>query len=76
MEGNLMVFDHPFYAVTKEDGSFEITGVPAGTQNIVVWQRKTGFVTGGGSRGQAVEVKAGQVTDLGDIVLDPAKVKK
>ena len=30
MKGYIMVFDHPFFAVTAEDGSFEIKGVPAG----------------------------------------------
>ena len=75
MKGNLMVFDHPFFAVTGEDGSFEITGVPAGTQKIVVWQRKVGYVTTGGSAGMEVEVKPGEVTDIGEVTLDPAKVK-
>jgi plastocyanin len=76
MKGNIMVFNHPFYAVTGKDGSFEIKGVPPGTQNLIVWQRKAGYVTEGGSRGLAVAVKAGETTDLGEIKLDPAKVKK
>ena len=75
MKGWVMVFDHPFFAVTSDDGSFEITGVPAGTQNLVLWQEKVGYVTAGTSRGQAVTVKAGEVTDVGEIKLDPAKVK-
>lgn len=75
MKGNIMVFDHPFFAVTGEDGSFEITGVPAGTQKIVLWQKKVGFVTKGGAQGQEVVVEAGKTTDLGEIKLDPAKVK-
>lgn len=75
MKGNFMVFDHPFFAVTGEDGSFEIKGVPAGAQNIIVWQRKAGYVTDGGSRGLAVEVKPGEVTDVGTIVLKPEKVR-
>jgi plastocyanin len=75
MKGWIMVFDHPFFAVTKEDGSFEIHGVPAGEQNLIVWQEKVGFVTKGGTRGMPVTVKAGEVKDVGDIVLDPAKVK-
>jgi plastocyanin len=75
MKANIMVFNHPFFAVTKEDGSFEITGVPAGTQNVIVWQRKAGYVNEGGSRGVAVEVKADGVTDIGEIKLDPAKIK-
>ncbi len=75
MNGNIMVFDHPFFAVTGPDGSFEIKGVPAGSQNIIVWQRKAGYVTSGGSRGQQVDVKPGQVVDIGDIVLEPSKVR-
>ncbi len=76
MKGNIMVFNHPFFAVTDEDGSFEIQGVPAGTQNLIVWQRKSGYVTPGGSKGLAVEVKPGQTTDLGEIVLKPEQVRK
>ncbi len=75
MKGNIMVFSHPFFAVTGTDGSFEIQGVPAGKQNLVIWQRKAGYATDGGNRGMAVEVKAGGVTDLGEIKLDPAKIK-
>jgi len=76
MKGWIMVLDHPFFAVTKEDGSFEIQGVPAGNQNLVVWQEKVGYVTPGAAKGQAVTVKAGGTTDVGNIVLDPSKVKK
>jgi hypothetical protein len=32
MKGYVLITDHPFAAVTKDDGSFEITGVPAGKQ--------------------------------------------
>ncbi len=75
MKGNLMVFNHPFFAVTAPDGSFEIKGVPAGAQKIVVWQRKVGFVTEGAAAGMAVTVKPGETVDLGEIKLDPKKVK-
>lgn len=75
MKGWLFVFDHPFYAITGEDGTFEITGVPAGTQNIVLWQEKVGYATEGAARGVAVTVKAGEVTDIGEVKLDPAKVR-
>jgi hypothetical protein len=75
MKGYLMVFDHPFFATTGADGSFEIKGVPAGDQNLVVWQEKVGYVTSGGGRGLQVSVRAGEVADAGEIKLDPAKVK-
>ncbi|MBV8267403.1 MAG: hypothetical protein JO252_13830, partial [Planctomycetaceae bacterium] len=66
---------HPFFAVTGEDGSFEITGVPAGTQNLVLWQEKVGYVTQRAGRGIPVEVAANQVTNVGDIPINPAKAK-
>ncbi len=75
MKGYIMVFDHPFFAVTGEDGSFEITGVPTGTQNLVLWQEKVGYVNQGGARGLPVEVTAGQMVNVGDVAIDPAKVK-
>jgi hypothetical protein len=75
MKGYLMVFDHPFFTTTAADGSFEITGIPPGEQNFVVWQNKVGYVTAGLARGMAVMVRPGEVTDVGEIKLDPAKVK-
>jgi hypothetical protein len=75
MKGYLMVFDHPFFTITRPDGSFEIKGVPAGEQNLVVRQENVGWITPGAGKGTPVPVKAGEVTDVGEIVLDPAKVK-
>ena len=75
MNGYVMAFDHPFFAVSKEDGSFEITGVPAGTQNLIVRNGAVGYVTPNGKKGLTVVVKAGETTDVGDIKLDPTKVK-
>jgi hypothetical protein len=75
MESYLMVFDHPFFAVTAADGSFEITGVPVGEQKLVVWQSKVGYATTGGTRGMSVMVEADKATDVGEIKLDPAKVR-
>jgi hypothetical protein len=75
MKGWIMVFNHPFFAVTQPDGSFVIEGVPAGDQQIIVWHEKAGYVTEGAAKGQKVTVKAGETVDLGEIKLDPAKVK-
>jgi hypothetical protein len=46
----LAVFDHPYYAVSKPDGSFAIDGVPPGKYTLVAWHERTG------RREQAVEV--------------------
>jgi len=75
MKGYIMVFDHPFFAITKEDGSFEIQGVPAGKQNLVVWQNAVGFATPNKGGLMPVTVKAGEATDIGEVKLDPTKVK-
>ncbi|WP_165220826.1 hypothetical protein [Aquisphaera insulae] len=76
MKSYLMVFDHPFFAVTGKDGSFEIKGVPAGTQNVVLWQEKVGYVdTKTKAKGIPVTVTAGEVTDLGDVKIEPSQVK-
>lgn len=76
MKGHMLVMDHPFFAVTDTDGSFEIKGVPAGTQNLVVWQEEVGYVTKNLAKGIPVTVKAGETTDVGEIMLDPSKIKK
>jgi len=75
MKSHVMVFDHPFFTTTAVDGSFEIRGIPAGDQNLIVWQETVGFATPGLSRGMPVKVRAGEVTDVGDIKLDTAKAK-
>jgi hypothetical protein len=67
MQGYVMVFDHPFFAITKEDGSFEIEGVPAGVQNLVVQIPASGYVNAKKGSGDPVEVKAGQATDVGEV---------
>jgi len=39
------VVSHPFFAVTKQDGSFEIKGLPAGTYTIEAWHERFGLQT-------------------------------
>jgi hypothetical protein len=75
MKAILMVFDHPFFAVTGEDGSFEIRGVPAGDQNMIVWQEKVGYVNPEKVKGTPVTVKAGEATDVGSVTINPSQVK-
>lgn len=42
MSAYVAVFEHPFFAVTGDDGSFELKNVPAGTYEIEAWQEKLG----------------------------------
>ncbi len=39
------VFNHPFYAVTGDDGSFSIKNLPAGEYTVEVWHEKYGSQT-------------------------------
>jgi hypothetical protein len=71
MKGFVLITDHPFATVTKPDGSFEITGVPAGKQQLIVWQSTKGYVTEGAARGMAVTVPDGGVADVGEIKFVP-----
>jgi plastocyanin len=45
MKAYIGVVKNPFYAVSKEDGTFEIKGVPAGTYTLVAWHEKFGEKT-------------------------------
>jgi hypothetical protein len=79
MKAYIMVFDHPFFAVTGTDGAFEIKGVPAGEQNLVLWQERVGYVgftdPAKKAQGRAVTIHADEVTDVGAIAIDPSQVK-
>jgi hypothetical protein len=72
MRGMILVFDHPYYAVTDADGNFEIPMPPAG--KFQIWYRHdTGFKDGAaGNKGFPVEIKAGADTDLGKVDWKPA----
>ena len=71
--GWVMVFDHPFFAVTAEDGSFEIAGVPAGDQVLADWQETMKPGSPWPVDERRVQVRAGRVTDVGDIALNEVK---
>ena len=53
------VFNHPFYAVTNDQGTFEIKGLPPGNYVIEAWQEKYGpqdqNVTISGSESKTVD---------------------
>jgi hypothetical protein len=42
MKAWIAVLEHPYFAVTGEDGSFEIQGLPPGDYTIEVWHEKLG----------------------------------
>jgi plastocyanin len=57
MSGYVRTFDHPYYAVTDDDGKFEIKNAPAGKFRIVFWHENG--LRGGreGRFGEVIEIK-------------------
>lgn len=56
-----IALDHPFCAVTGDDGTFEITGLPAGTHGFKVWHE--GVNGGYISRNLEVTINADATTE-------------
>jgi hypothetical protein len=44
MRSYISVLPHPFHAVTADDGTFTIKGLPPGTYTVTVWHEKYGSV--------------------------------
>jgi hypothetical protein len=44
MHAKIWVLDHPFYALTAADGSFEIPQVPDGAYTLKVWHEELGIL--------------------------------
>jgi plastocyanin len=45
MRAYIGVLDHPFFAVTSADGSFELKGLPPGTYTVEAWHETLGTQT-------------------------------
>ncbi len=81
MGGKIAVFDHPYFALTKDDGTFEIKDAPAGEFRLFLQHEKAGWLHSprildkekgiGGSRGQSINIPAGSTLDLGKFDLKP-----
>jgi plastocyanin len=82
MEGHVLVQDHPYMAVSGEDGTFTIKNLPAGKHNFVFWH-ESGYVrnakVGSGKtdrRGRAdLTIPANGEFDLGDIKVPASALK-
>lgn len=58
MSGYLLLFSHPYYAVTDREGSFSIHDLPPGTYTIKVWHETFGELA------QQVVVEPGKAVSL------------
>jgi hypothetical protein len=82
MQGYVLVQDHPYMAVSGDDGTFTIENIPAGKHEFVFWH-ESGWVQNAAvgkaktdRRGVAeLTIAAGQSLDLGDIKVPAAKLK-
>lgn len=60
MRATIMAFDHPYFAVTDDQGRFEIKDAPAGPCRLMV-RHSTGLYLGGakGRNGQPITIESG-----------------
>jgi hypothetical protein len=69
-----LILDHPYAAISDDQGKFTIADVPAGEIDLVVWHERVGYIqTADGKRRHKVIVADGQTTDLGTIKIPAAK---
>src|SRR6202008_952475 len=43
MNAFILVFNHPFFALTDEEGRYRIDGVPSGTYTVAAWNERESF---------------------------------
>ena len=62
MKGNVRIYNHPYFAVTDENGAFTIKDAPAGTYRLISWQESVGWGQGGAD-GVEVTIKGGATAE-------------
>jgi plastocyanin len=58
MRGYIAVLKNPYFAVTRQDGSFDLPNLPPGTYTIKVWHEKLGTAT------QTITIGANQTKEI------------
>jgi hypothetical protein len=83
MKGWILVQDHPYMAVSGEDGTFEIKDIPAGKHDFQFWQEAAGYLKNAKFKSGATDkkgraeltIEAGKTLDLGDIKVAASALK-
>lgn len=86
MKAYILARNNPYFAVTKDDGSFEIPNVPAGEKiEFRIWHERAGGRDGGGlleatgewPKGRSMRtIPVDGVLDLQDVMVAPAVFEK
>jgi hypothetical protein len=82
MKGHLLIQEHPYMAVSGDDGAFEIKNIPTGKHEFQFWH-ETGYLSGvkhsagtTSNRGRAtLTIEPGKTLDLG-VIKVPASLLK
>tara|TARA_B100000809_G_C15120642_1_gene524135 strand:- start:218 stop:970 length:753 start_codon:yes stop_codon:yes gene_type:complete len=61
MNAWIIVADHPYHAISDQEGSFQISAIPPGTYTVQFWHETLG------TQSQEITVQAGADTELSDI---------
>jgi plastocyanin len=83
MKGWILVQDHPYMAVTDDDGKFEIKDIPVGKHDFQFWQEAAGYLKNvkfksgmTDKKGRAeLKIEAGKTLDLGDLKVPASALK-
>jgi hypothetical protein len=83
MAAHILVLDHPYMAVSADDGTFEISNVPAGKHEFQLWHEGMGYMknlkyNGGAANRQGraeLTIAGGKTLDLGDIKVPASGLK-
>jgi hypothetical protein len=83
MSAHMLVQDHPYMAVSKEDGTFEIKNIPVGKHEFQFWHEGPGYMRdlkleGATTNRQgraSLAIVSGKVLDLGDIKVPASMLK-
>lgn len=84
MSGQIVIKDHPYMAVTDQNGNFEIKNLPVGEWQFRAWQESAGYIAkvkvGAKETSKKGEfdaaIKDGAATDLGVIKVGESVFKK
>jgi len=67
MSATVMVFDHPWFAVPDEGGTFELSGVPPGMHQVTAFHERLGDTT------QQIRVEGGRAASVDFVLPIPAQ---